>query len=135
LGGPVKSKSCQRDIPTASPSIRAVVLCLGLAMLLGGCRDAARTGEIDAGAAGHREPSGMARIIVTFRAPPVSLDAAFLAALTREAGGGLRYVRALAGGQHLFEVDGREAERVMRRLEKRPDVLEVELDRKFRHQR
>ncbi|HEX9626149.1 MAG TPA: hypothetical protein VGA00_04365 [Acidiferrobacterales bacterium] len=112
-----------------------MAVLLALAAQISGCREGVRPGRTEAGTAARDQAVGTTRIVVTFRVLPASLDAAFVGVLARDAGDGLRYVRQLAGDQCLFEIDGGDSERIIRRLEKRSDILAVEPDRKLRHQR
>jgi hypothetical protein len=115
------------DILRVTLGVGILAALLALTAQISGCREGVRPGRTEA--------VGTTRIIVTFRVPPASLDAAFVDALARDAGGGLRYVRQLAGDQCLFEIDARDSERIIRRLERRSDILAVEPDQKLRHQR
>jgi hypothetical protein len=78
------------------------------------------------------------RLIIKFRTADTNPSRAdYLAQLFRDTGVQLTYVRAMAGGAHLFQLqrplDGPGLDAVLERLGKRPEVLYVEPERRLHH--
>ncbi|GMQ89996.1 MAG: hypothetical protein BMS9Abin10_0336 [Gammaproteobacteria bacterium] len=112
-------------------------------LLVSGCArpggEAIAAGQQEEAAAG-KPPARSLRIIVKFN--PVVTDPsapAYVAALSRDAGATLVYLRPMSGGAHVFVVEGissaDDLTAVIKRLGQRSDVIYVEADRIMRHQR
>jgi hypothetical protein len=76
------------------------------------------------------------QLIILFRAGTLPADPSFLAALSRDIGTPLAYLRPLSGGAHLLRalVPPESVSDVVRRLQNRPDVLDVQPDVAVRRQ-
>jgi len=70
------------------------------------------------------------QLIILFRAGTMPADPSYLAALSEDVGTPLAYVRPLSGGAHLLRalVPPESVNDVVRRLQNRPDVLDVQPD-------
>lgn len=75
-------------------------------------------------------------LIILFRAGTIPADSAFLAALSQDVGTPLAYLRPMSGGAHLFQalVPPASVNELVRRLQNRPDVLDVQPDVAVRRQ-
>jgi hypothetical protein len=76
------------------------------------------------------------QLIVLFRTGTRAADPAFLAALSRDIGTPLAYVRPLSGGAHLLRASAppESVNDLVRRLQERPEVIDVQPDVAVRRQ-
>jgi len=117
----------------------ALATALAGVAAIGACETSTRLPS-PAGPPGVRAESvdraGSIQLIVLFRAGTSAADPVFLAALSRDIGTPLAYLRPLSGGAHLLRasVPPESLDDLVRRLQDRPEVLDVQPDVAVRRQ-